>query len=183
MKNEIHYRAFTHVEVRMIGNARSFSMLLVPALEVLQRMSEPVHMVSGPISTGGVGSLEGNIHIFKSTIEHLAEAEGLNMFSQLPFQDKMIELAREWHEAHPKESYCMPILSEFYEPIFASGHVECLHFIHGWEQSKGSRWEHDGCSRWKIERRYLLRQTFSPPESYIREGPMYAAVGHHRTSS
>jgi hypothetical protein len=112
-------------------------------------------MISGPISTDGVGTLEGNRKVYTRIIEIMALESNFDVFSQMPFEDKMVELYRAWHIANPSEKYCTPILTDFYEKVFSSGNVEGLHLIHSWESSHGARWEHDNCDRWNIARDYL----------------------------
>jgi len=133
----------------------TFKDLLHIAFAIIERMPPGIHMVSGPISTGGVGTIEGNRRVFEGVIDMLILEKRFNVFSQMPFEDKIVELYLQWHADNPKEKYCTPILTDLYEPIFTSGRVKVLHFIPGWESSTGARWEHESCGRWAIERRYL----------------------------
>lgn len=151
----LHFRNWSDADKEALATVRSFKEMAVIALGIMMRNGGEFHMVSGPISTGGVGSIEGNRRVFMRVIEHLISEEGLPVWSQMPFQDKMVDLYKIWHAENPNESYCMPILLDFYEPVFSSGFVKVLHFIHGYESSFGARWEHQGCERWGIERRYL----------------------------
>jgi hypothetical protein len=139
----------------MLGKARTFKELANLAISIITRMPNGIEMVSGPISTGGVGSIEGNRKVFEGVVETLIVEHELNVFSQMPFEDKMVELYTQWHKANPEAEYCTPILDDFYERIFLSGRITTLHFIHGWKSSKGARWEHDNCDRWGIQRKYL----------------------------
>src|SRR3989344_9432065 len=75
----------------------------------------------------------------------------LNLFRQLPFQGVMIRLGTSWKG----QGYCMPLLTEFYQPVFESGYIKTVHFIPGWEKSFGAKWEHEQCGRLGIERIYL----------------------------
>ncbi|MFA6554551.1 MAG: hypothetical protein WCS89_03515 [Candidatus Paceibacterota bacterium] len=158
---EIHFRRWLPSDRKALERARSFKTLSLIALDVMSRIRGDIEMVSGPISTGGVGTLEGNRRVFEKTIEILIN-EQRNLFSQMPFEDKMVELYKIWHTEHPTEKYCLPILDHFYEVIFSQGRVTKLNFIFGWESSFGARWEHDNCNRWKIEREYL-------PEEFSRK--------------
>jgi len=154
----IHYRYWTNTDRTDLENAGSFGQLAEIAIEIMSRWPCAVEMVSGPISTGGVGSIDGNRKVFEKVIEALCATERLAVFSQMPFEDKMVDLYKKWHTENPDEKYCMPILTDFYERVFSSGKVTRLNFINDWQSSFGARWEHDGCGRWKIVRRYLPRE-------------------------
>ena len=160
MNERIHFNHWTRVDRMMLGRTRTFRDLSDLALSIMHRMPDGIEMVSGPISTGGVGSIEGNRKVFEGIIELLVIENRLNIFSQMPFEDKMVEFYLAWHAAHPAEKYCMPILTDFYERIFSTGKVKIIHFIHGWESSYGASWEHENCDRWKI-RRFYLSEMFS----------------------
>jgi hypothetical protein len=153
--NELHFKYWTPNDRIAVGKARTFTDLATIALAILARMQCEIQMVSGPISTGGVGSIEGNRKVFEGIIEILVTDFNVNIFSQMPFEDKMVELYRVWHAEHPHEKYCLPILNDFYEPIFLSGMIIALNFIHDWESSFGARWEHENCPRWNLTRKYL----------------------------
>jgi hypothetical protein len=156
--NQIHFIHWHPSDYRALDTAKSFSDLSKLALGMTDRISGKIEMVSGPISTGGVGSAEGNKRVFEGIIEILISESASNIFSQMPFETKMEELYRKWYAENPGEKYCWPILDEFYEPLFASGKVERLHFIHDWESSTGATWEHDNCDRWGIKRHYLPKE-------------------------
>jgi hypothetical protein len=94
--------------------------------------------------------------VFQRVIENLFVSEGLNVFSQIPFQEGMVAFYREWRRSNPHPgSYCWPILLEFYAPFFALRKFESFHFIHGYDASIGARWEHGQCIQLGIRRRYL----------------------------
>ena len=154
----IHYKSWTETDKKKLEQVKTFKELGNLVLEIVHRLPGKVQMVSGPISTGGVGTIEGNKLIFERVIEILATEPAANIFSQMPFEDKMVELYLDWHAKNPAEKYCRPILDEFYEPLFSSGKVSDLHFIHGWELSTGATWEHDNCDRWNIKRHYLPQE-------------------------
>lgn len=151
----IHTKHWTDKDIKALKKVKTFSQLADAALEIMKRHPHGVHMVSGPISTGGVGNREGNQKVFAGVIERIAENQDLSVFSQIPFEDKIVELKKAWAAQNPDADYCMPILTDFYEKIFSSGKVAKLHFIHSYESSQGAVWEHDNCVRWKIEKTYL----------------------------
>jgi hypothetical protein len=52
-------------------------------------------------------------------------------------------------------SYPMPILEEFYLPLYQSGRIKKFFFVSGWESSFGATWEHDRAKELGIEIHYL----------------------------
>ena len=156
--NTVHFKHWNADDYDNLNKAKSFVDLATIALDIVFRIPEKVEMVSGPISTGGVGTIPGNRKVFEGVIEILVFESNLNIFSQMPFEDKMVKLYLEWHAKNPTEKYCKPILDEFYDRLFFSGRVSKLHFIHDWQSSFGATWEHDNCNTWKIERNYLPKE-------------------------
>ncbi|MDE2188722.1 MAG: hypothetical protein KGJ35_03280, partial [Patescibacteria group bacterium] len=141
-----------------LSKAKTFVDLATVAINIIFRIPEKVEMVSGPISTGGVGNIHGNRRVFEGVIEILILEQDLNIFSQMPFEDKMVELYLEWHKRNPAEKYCLPILYEFYDRLFFTGRISRLNFIHDWQSSFGAKWEHDNCDRWGIRRNFLSKE-------------------------
>ncbi len=135
----------TNQENLMLENATSFDELKDVALSVLKRMEGPIFQVCGPMTTGGLGSLELNLEVFRKTIDTL-KSQGKHVFDQLPFEDHMMRI---------KESGKSNLLEAFYLPIFESGMIKKLYFIYGWWNSRGSLWEHAEAKRLGIPRRYL----------------------------
>ena len=156
--NPLHFKGWTDQDHIQLESAQSFAELADIALRIISRLPLPLNMVSGPISTGGVGTVSGNRLVFNGVIEILTLEKGLNLFSQMPFEDKMAELYKIWRISNPDMNYCMPILEDFYEKVFSSGKIRSLYFIHGYESSFGARWEHEGCDRWGISRIYLPQE-------------------------
>ncbi|MDQ5893418.1 MAG: hypothetical protein QG640_430 [Patescibacteria group bacterium] len=143
----IHFLHWASEDEQALSKAQSFEELARVALNVIAKIEGEIHMVSGPISTGGVGTVPGNLYVFEKIIEMLSKDEGFNIFSQIPFQAKMDNLCQMWQKMNQNEIHCIPILENFYKPLFSSGRIAVVHFIHGWESSFGSRWEHDFCKK------------------------------------
>ena len=156
MHNQIHFKFWTKKDRAKLAKVRSFGDLCQVALDVIRRNPlGKVHMVSGPITTGGTGTLKGNLAVFQATIEALAQ-NGYNVFSQIPFEEQLVLLHNEWRlQNSDKKGYCMPILYDFYEPIFTSGLVEAMHFIPDWRSSFGAKWEHEITRSLGIKHFYL----------------------------
>ena len=73
---------WTPADFEKLKNARTMSECLVIAMEVLDRMPQPVVMVSGPISTGGKGSVEENTRAFADAIR-LLRVSGKTVFQKI----------------------------------------------------------------------------------------------------
>ena len=151
----IHLRHFKEEEKEHLKNAKTFKDLADLALQIINRIPEGVSAISGPISTGGVGNTAENLTVFSNVTEILIEENEINVLSWIPFETKMHEFYLEWKKTSKDGEYCMPILEDFYQPIFSSGKVNDVHFIHGWESSFGSRWEHNLCEKLGIKKIYL----------------------------
>lgn len=107
-------------------------------------------MVSGPISTGGLGSMEANLKAFEATVL-LLESLNVPLFNQLPFESHMERIAaREGTDYDPRE-----LLEGFYLPLLTTGLIGTFYFICGWESSNGARWEHRKAIELGIQRVFL----------------------------
>jgi hypothetical protein len=135
-----------------LKKANSITDLFYIAEEVLKRIPKPVAQVCGPISTGGVGSLEANLNIFNQTIKDL-QNKGLNIFDQMPFEEKMKEIKEKIIKSN--QEYSQEIIHDFYEPLFSLGMIKTFYFIPGWESSTGANMEHDLAFKYNIEIKYL----------------------------
>lgn len=145
------FKYYSQQEYQDISVANSFWELLQIAMTVIGRMPEhvPLCQVCGPISTGN-RTIEENFFIFNKTIEVFFRHK-FEVFNQMPFEKRMGYLKQRWDTENPKAGYCMPILEEFYQPIFESGKIKKLPFIPGWESSFGATWEHQQAERLGIE--------------------------------
>lgn len=123
-----------------VAKAQSFGELVPIAMTILEFFEEEVTIVSGPISTGGFGTREKNIAVFHAVIRQL-QSRQRSVFDQTPFETAIFRLAEDWRREHPKARYCMPILNDFYGPVFSSGLIHRVAFIHDWQSSRGARWE------------------------------------------
>lgn len=148
---EIYYK-----ELENVNNYLDASKI---ALSIIKEMPRPVGQVCGPITTGGVGSVKENLKIFSNTIEKLTQ-EGKNIFNQLPFEETLKRIRNnDWRPFSEKN---LRLLKEFYGTVFESGLVENLYFIHGWEKSFGTTWEHRKTGILNLNRMYL-------PKDYIKQ--------------
>lgn len=132
-----------------LNGLNDFSEMFVLALDILNTMPSPVAQVCGPITTGAL-KINENILVFKQTITTLSQ-QGHVIFNQIPFQNAMERICKKLEV----QGYPIEILTEFYLPLFESGKIRTLHFIPGWEQSTGARWEHEQGLRLGLQINYL----------------------------
>ncbi|MCF7866207.1 DUF4406 domain-containing protein [Candidatus Woesearchaeota archaeon] len=137
-------------DLRDLKKATSFKEIGVVALRVQSRMPYDLMQVCGPISSGGHGSIEKNLDYFHRVIKMLSENNDC-VYDQLPLEDAIrcvVDLLDD--KFTPKD-----LLMDIYLPLFESGKIKKLYFIHGWESSKGAKWEHNKGKELGIEIIYL----------------------------
>lgn len=128
----------------------SYSALSPIAERILKRMPPPISQVCGPISTGGLGSIEQNMKCFEETIVRLSDL-GLTVFNQIPFQSSMSRILA----TKNSNDYDHSLLTDFYLPLFESGLVHTLYFLPDWQSSTGASWEHEQTKRLGLKIIYL----------------------------
>jgi len=101
-------------------------------------MPKSIAIVCGPISTGGVGNVTDNLKIYENTIFKLS-TQNKNIFNQMPFMKAFDIITKKF--GNTKEEKNQILLDKFYLPIYESGLITKMYFIHGWESSHGARWE------------------------------------------
>jgi len=121
-----------------LEKVQSFKELYVIAERVMKRMPQPMIQVCGPIATGGLGSIETNLHAFNETIKKL-QADGFTIFDQMPYEDTMQRLKANYSETNHHKG----IFEDFYWPVFHSGLVSAFYFMPNWQTSKGATMEHE----------------------------------------
>ena len=130
-----------------------FGELFYIALEIIKRMPGPIGMVSGPITSGGEGSVEKNLAIFSRTIK-LLSLQGKNIFDQLPFENSMHRIMETsyYNQIQKGNDH---LLETFYLPLFKSKLITAIYFMNTWQTSYGAKWEHDQALELKMEIVYL----------------------------
>lgn len=114
------------------------------AFEILRPLKQnggdkPIVQICGPMTTGGVGTVEGNMRIFELAIER-AHNSGILVFNQLPFEITIKKLAK---KRGPKDGYFTDILDLFYKPVLTSGFIDTTVFLPTWRTSNGANWERE----------------------------------------
>ncbi|MDB5225476.1 MAG: hypothetical protein JWL87_428 [Candidatus Adlerbacteria bacterium] len=137
------------------ANAESFEELAAVAVAEMEKF-EDAEIVCGPLTTGGLGSMEKNMAAFLAVIDMLKK-EGRPIYSQGPYEERIAYLRDRWREHHPSRAqlYCTPILEVLYARIFDAGRIRRAWFIPGWESSLGATWEHDRLKGAGVEIEYL----------------------------
>jgi hypothetical protein len=106
------------------------------ALDDISKMPKPVILFSGPISTGGFGSVSDNIECLLSFI-HESSKRGISVFNQIAYERRLDCILKD------NKDYDYPLLNYFYKPILESGKINGIIFLPLWRSSIGSAWEHD----------------------------------------
>mgnify|MGYP001559097243 CR=1 FL=1 len=149
--SEITKKYWTKEDWENLEKVSNFADMRVIAKRVLDRIPRPVAGVCGPIAeTGGLHSIEANLKVFNNTIIQL-QKNGLRIFDQMPFEDKMQELKAKMN----REDFLKELDDDFYMPIFESGVVSTFYFIPGWETSNGAKFEHEKAKELGIKIVYL----------------------------
>lgn len=136
-----------------LSQINSYEELLRIAIDILQKMPQPISQVCGPLTSGGKGSISANADCFRKTILKLNEQEH-NIFDQAPFEKIIQKIRANQNHLLPEESN-QQLLESFYLPLFKSGFIKKLFFIPGWESSHGAKWEHEKAKEFGIEIIYL----------------------------
>mgnify|MGYP001559486581 FL=1 len=106
------------------------------ALSDILKMPGPVILFSGPISTGGFGSVADNIECLLSFISESSK-KGISVFNQIVYERRLDCILKD------HKDYDYPLLNYFYKPILESGKINGLVFLPLWHSSIGSTWEHN----------------------------------------
>ena len=132
---------WTKKDWRCKKKSKDFDELADVGLRILKRMPQPAEMVSGPISSGGLGSIKANLKEFGKYIRCLKKS-GINVFDQMPFEKELYE-----SRDHARDD----ILNKFYLRLFKSGLIKKLNFMPKWKSSIGARWERKIARKLKIK--------------------------------
>lgn len=154
-----YYWKQEHYEKLYLG--RNFDEYLAIAFSVIESIPPyGVAQVCGPISTGGRGSVSENLKCFNEAIQKLSGSKMKQLvFDQMPFEP-VFQNFHEERMARGENGYSMDLLNKFYLPIFESGKIRKLFFLHDWKSSIGATWEHKQAERLGMEIEYL-------PENFV----------------
>lgn len=124
-------------DYRDVSVATTFEQLLEIALVILSRIPDPVGIVCGPLTTGGLGSLEANTEEFKRRIGQLQQ-QGENIFNQMPFEPRMQKIKKTPYYDPTRDH----LLEAFYGGLFKKERLKTLFIIPpGEKMSYGLNWE------------------------------------------
>ena len=132
-----------------LESAKNYEKLFDIALRVIKRMPQPVCQVCGPVTTGGLGSMDKNMEEIEKMIRIL-RSRGISVFNNMVFEEAMQRIKKT-----PYYRGGNHLLNAFYLPLFESGLVKVLCFLPGWTSSEGAKWEHEQALRLGIKIVYL----------------------------
>lgn len=132
--------------IQRAKTAEDFTLLGELVCEVAEKMPKPLFMISGPMTTGGMGHYSKNILLFQHAIEEAREA-GIHVFNQTMLEEHLQRLLRNWFASNPDSKYCTYVLTDVYETLLSSGHIQGLYFMPDWETSYGARFEREAAER------------------------------------
>ena len=131
------------------NNAKDFKELSVIGINILKNLPNKTILVCGPISTGGLGSIEANLYKLNATV-HKFIKNGESVFDQTPFEDVVIKLRKKLNDINGQKT-----LNDFYLPLFKSGYIKEVRFLPDWKSSKGATWEHNLAKKLGIKITYI----------------------------
>ncbi len=140
-------------DLKALSVSKDFHDIGMIVLDVLLRLPRCVVMVSGPMTSGGNGSVSENLERYKRAMKYLI-SKGYPVFNQLPGESA---LSRHWHQWYlvGNTGYCWDLLDGVYAPIFRSKRVVKIVFMPNWESSIDANWEHNMALQLEIDREYL----------------------------
>lgn len=168
------YPHWKQKEIEKIRDTSTIEEILELSLGALRRIPSPVGMVCGPVSTGGLGSIEKNIQSLDEAITNF-ELHKIHVFDQSVLESGIRRLRRAFSEKErlSEKQVNLRILTELYLPILESGLVQTLYFLPDWETSFGARWEHEHAKRLRLNIVYLTEYNQDDFESvektYVRK--------------
>ena len=130
------------VHVQRAKNANGFNELGELVCEVAALMPKPLFMISGPMTTGGMGSYSKNILLFQHTIDE-ALLSGVSVFNQTMLEEHLQRLVRVWLAENTHLDYCDHVLTDVYKALLDSGHINGLYLLPDWHTSRGAKWERE----------------------------------------
>ncbi len=101
-----------------------------------------LHAVSGPVTTGGLGSLVRNLARIDWTVNRLTSLEeNFHVFNPCFWEPRLGELQKKWMREHPGEAYCERLIRDFYWQVFESGLIVDARLLPDWGTSTGATME------------------------------------------
>ncbi|KND51005.1 MAG: hypothetical protein AB202_01180 [Parcubacteria bacterium C7867-007] len=135
MEGVVQHDHWTEEHLARLDVHETFADAVTHGIEMLTELRKfgLVNQICGPMTTGGLGTLEANMDLFAYAVK-MARERSYVTFNQIPFQKVIIRIT-DHHRGGP---YNMGILTNFYGPLFQSGLVQQLLFLPGWESSTGA---------------------------------------------
>lgn len=134
------------VHISKAAEASELAHLGILAVEIAEMMPKPLFMISGPMTTGGMGEYAKNMILFQHAIDEAVRA-GVHVFNQTMLDEHLQRLVRAWYIQNPTAEYCDGVLTDVYETLMQSGHLMGVYFLPDWQTSRGARWEREAGER------------------------------------
>lgn len=135
--NKITKQYWTDSDFIDLEKTKTIQEVCCIAMRIVSRMPQGIGQVCGPITTGGIGSIEFNLEYLNYNICELQE-KGIHLFDQMPYEETFHRIINNQSEVEKSES----ILEDFYKPLFIQKKIKTLYFVKGWESSYGANWEY-----------------------------------------
>ncbi len=149
-KQELLIEYWTKEDIADLENTQTFLDVGKIAKRVLERMPNNLAQLCGPMSTGGTGNLNDNLELFSKIIEKLKKQNTI-LFDQRKLENAIHRIRlKQGEKYNPLE-----LLENIYEPLFKTGKITTTYFIHGWETSQGTKWEHEQSKKRGLNIKYL----------------------------
>lgn len=139
-----HWTTDDHIATQQCENLSHLAQVGIRMLDRLR--SEAPHGVTflaGPMTTGGLGKFDLNMHLFEHCI-CIARERGLTVFNQVPFQHGLIRILNlsqspTFHQT--AKDYPHSIIKDFYWPLFESKGISHFLLLPTWISSNGATQE------------------------------------------
>lgn len=151
---------WTQQEIELVTRVESYKELYGICRNVLLRIptTNGIGLVSGPISTGGLGSIQLNLQRFDNVIKMLRE-RGTVLFDQMPFEGviKRLNDTIKKEKGYSEKHHVREILDELYWPLMSEKNsdgktlITTLYRIPGWVSSIGAKQETEWAYRLHYE--------------------------------
>ena len=110
---------------------------------------EKIFELCGPITTGGVGSIQGNNDKMVRVVEKI-RTMGHKVFAHTDYTKEILAIKSELQKHNRFYYYDWDLLYDCFDPLFASGLLDGLIFLEDFESSTGARWEYDMALKYGI---------------------------------
>lgn len=138
---------FSEQEIAHIYQTTSFTELATIVKKALTKTNTPLVELCGPLTTGGAGSYEKNMQVYKQAATYLEQHE-VHVFDLVSIEKQIVKLVNEYEDNTIAQK---ELLNNFFLELFSSGNIHQAYFLPGWRSSNGASWEHEQCKKLGIQ--------------------------------